>query len=799
MKFKLSALLFLTMVCSIYAQQKGKITGIIFDKTINQSVPYATVSLKSGENIVTGVMSEDNGKFELTAPLNKYTIEVQFIGYQTFTKDFELTEAVQNFGTIYLTPEATTLEGVNIIAEQSTIEQKIDRKVINVGKDLTTAGATAGEIMNNIPSVNVDKDGKISLRGNENVRILIDGRPTNMSSEQVLKQIPSTSIKSIELITNPSAKYNPEGMSGIINIVLHKNTMDGFNGSVDTGATFSHYVKNTNSLNLNYRQGKLNFFGNGSYSYGQYKNEGDMMRTDIMSPTEIRMKSINKNYLYKIGMDYYINDNNTLSFYTNQSTNNSDMDMKNATTYPQGKYDDIFQKTNYNGDNKYSAYNLAYKHLFEKKGHTLDIEGNFSRNKSTNDGNYNTLIGKGPNQLYKDGNNNTSDLTTINVDYVNPLNDHTKLEVGAEARISRADNNFDSNNPLIPEKNRVINNKYDQDIFSAYVTFGQTYGKFNYQVGTRLESYKVESTLGGKTNFKDDYVTLYPSVYFGYTMSDNDMFNLSYSRRVDRPSISQTNPVRQFSTPLMTMVGNPELKPQFTNSVELNYTRMFNNKSSITAGVYYRRINKEINHVIYDDPDNDNPNALLMTFDNYKSNDAYGFELSANIKLTPWWDMQPAIDFSSIKQTGFVSKLNATNQMDFVERNITASAFNARLNSNFKASKNLRFNLFGFYRGGVDGITMDSKEMYKIDAGARYSLLENKLSISARVNDIFNTMKFKYSSQYPYASNGQFSWESRSVYVGVNYIFGGGKGRALQRKSRDTNTKQIGGTGGGLF
>ncbi|MDM1271219.1 TonB-dependent receptor, partial [Acinetobacter indicus] len=169
-------------------------------------------------------------------------------------------------------------------------------------------------------------------------------------------------------------------------------------------------------------------------------------------------------------------------------------------------------------------------------------------------------------------------------------------------------------------------------------------------------------------------------------------------------------------------------------------------------------------------------NALLMTFDNYKSNDAYGFELSANIKLTPWWDMQPAIDFSSIKQTGFVSKLIATNQMDFVERNITASAFNARLNSNFKASKNLRFNLFGFYRGGVDGITMDSKEMYKIDAGARYSLLENKLSISARVNDIFNTMKFKYSSQYPYASNGQFSWESRSVYVGVNYIFGGGKG-----------------------
>ncbi|MTG98349.1 TonB-dependent receptor [Myroides albus] len=799
MKFKLSAIFFLIAIYTGLSQN-GKITGTIIDKDLQSAVPYATIAIKNGEQIITGAMSNDQGNFELSVPQNKYTLEVQFIGYQTFQKDIVLSESILNLGTIFLQPEATTLEGVNIIAEQSTIEQKIDRKVINVGKDLTTAGATAGEIMNNIPSVNVDKDGKISLRGNENVRILIDGRPTNMSSEQVLKQIPSTSIKSIELITNPSAKYNPEGMSGIINIVLHKNTMDGFNGSIDTGATFSHYAKNSNSINLNYRQGKLNFYGNGSYSYGQYKNDGDMMRTDIQSPTEIRMKSINKNYLYKVGMDYYIDDNNTLSFYTNQSTNNNTMDMANATTYPNNLFEDIFQNTKYDGENKYSAYNLAYKHLFEKKGHTLDIEGNFSRNKSTNDGDYDTTIGKNPNQLYRDGSENKSNLTTINIDYVNPLNDHTKLELGAEARLSRADNAFDSNNPMTSSDTHQINNKYDQDIFSAYVTFGQTYGKFNYQLGTRLESYKVESTLNGKTNFKDDYLTLYPSVYIGYTMTDNDMFNLSYSRRVDRPGISQTNPVRQFSTPLMTMVGNPELKPQFTNSVELNYTRMFTNKSSVTAGVYYRKINKEINQVIYDDPENDNPNALLMTFDNYKSNDAYGFELSANLILTPWWDMQPAIDFSSIKQSGFVSKLNTTtNQMDFIERNITANSFNARLNSNFKATKNLRFNLFGFYRGPLDGLTMNSKEMYKIDAGVRYSLLQNKLSISARFNDIFNTMKFKYDSQYPYPSNGQFTWESRSLYIGLNYTFGGGKGRALQRKYRDANTKQSGGTGGGLF
>lgn len=796
MKTKLTFLFLMLTVFMGYAQNNIKISGRVLDKSSNEAVPYSTVTIKKGEEIVTGGMTSDNGSFSISVPSGNYLVEIQFIGYKKFNKDIQATSNT-DLNVIYLEAESTTLEGVNIIAEQSTIEQKIDRKVINVGKDLSTAGATASEIMNNIPSVFVDQDGKISLRGNENVRILIDGKPTNMSAEQLLKQIPATSIKTIELITNPSAKYSPEGMSGIINITLHKNMADGFNGSFDTGINIAKHTKSNNSLNLNFRKGKFNFYGNASYSEGKSTNQGRMFREDLASPTTIDMLSNNKNFLYKLGVDYYINDKNTLSFYTNQSTNKNDIDLELSTTYPRGEFDNIAQNTNYDAKNTFRTYNLAYKHLFEKKGHTLDVEANLNKNKNSNDGDYNTTIGNNLNPyLYKDGNNDKNDLTTINVDYVNPIDDKSKLELGAEARISRANNQFGSNNPLIPSNQQNIHNKYDQDIYSAYATFGQKYGKFNYQVGARLESYKVESKLDGKTTFKDDYVTLYPSVYLGYALTDNDMFNLSYSRRVDRPSIAQTNPVRQFSTPLMTMVGNPELEPQFTNSVELNYTRMFAKRSSITGGVYYRRINHEINHVIYDDPENDNPNALLMTFDNYKANNAYGFEVSANIIVSSWWNMQPSVDFSNIKQTGFVSMLNSNGQMDFVQRSISAAAFNARLNSNFTATKNLRFNLFGFFRGGVDGITSNSKDMYKIDAGARYSLLKNTLSISARFNDIFNTMAYKFTTQYPYPSSGQFTWESRAVYIGATYTFGGGKGRALQRKQRDTNTKQSGGSGG---
>ncbi len=800
MKLKLSLLLLLAVTASTFAQQKGKISGKVYDKDLREVIPYATIAVKNNEQVITGGMSDEKGNFEIPVTPNDYIVEVQFIGYQSTNQKVSLSNSQPSIdlGDIYLSPESTLLEGVNIIAEQSTIEQKIDRKVINVGRDLTTVGATASEIMNNVPSVNVDQDGKISLRGNENVRILVDGRPTNIAPDQLLKQIPSTSIKKIELITNPSAKYNPEGMSGIINIVLHKNSNNGFNGSFDTGFTFAKTVKNNNSLNLNYRTGKVNFFGSGSTSHGKYSNDGEIYRFDQDSEQLIDSYNKNNSFLYKVGMDYYINDKNTISFYTNQSRYDGKSNVVTNNLYPAGTFDDIFQKSNYDSNNRNSTYNLAYKHMFNEDGHNLDVEVNLNDSKSDSEGYFDTKIENADNYFYKDYTDDKSTLTTVNVDYVNPLNENTKLELGGEARVNRSKNHADSGNPMTPAEQANMDYNYDTDIYSLYATFGQKFNKFSYQLGTRLESYKVNSKINGETGFKDDYLTLYPSVYLGYNLSEKDMFQLSYSRRVDRPGIWQTRPIREFSTPTVTSIGNPKLKPQFTNSVELNYTRMLE-KGSITAGVYYRRINDEINRVIYDDVENENPNAMIMTHDNFSSNNAYGFELSANLKLTSWWDVQPAIDFSSIQQKGLISVLNAgKNELEFMSREITANAFNARLNNNFKATNSLRFNLFGFYRGAVDGITFNSKEMYKIDAGARYALLDNKLSISLRFNDIFNTMKYSFDGEYPYPSRGEFRWESRSVYLGINYVFGGGKNRAMQRKNRDDNTKQNSG-GGGLF
>ena len=804
MKLKLLLFALLGVMATAKAQNSGTVSGKITEKSNNAPISYATVSIKDNGKVVSGVNTDDNGEFSIkNLALKNYTIEIQYIGFRKYIGSVVLGENKKTATVnVSLEEEATQLKGVNIVAERSTIEQKIDRKVVTVGKDLTTAGASASDIMNNIPSVNVDQDGKLSLRGNDNVRVLIDGRPSNIDPAQLLKQIPSTSIKKIELITNPSAKYNPEGMSGIINIVLHKNANNGFNGSYSGGITFGETAKYNQSLNLNYKTGKVNFFGNVGQNFGTYFNDGFIKRFNPDVIQKIDVVNDNDSYLYKIGMDYLIDDHNTLSFYTNQNKSDGKGFVDTGIEYNDAVGSDVasvFQKSKYSGPDQVGTYNLAYKHIFKKEGHTLDFEGNYSDNKETNYASFDTQSTNNDNTqnsvIYDDYIKGTRKLSTLNVDYVNPLNDKTTLEAGAEARITKTDNDYITGNPLAALP--VSSYTYDTDIYSAYVTFGQKFKKFSYQAGMRFESYKVVANLNqGLEKFNDDYITLYPSAYFTYNLTEKNTLQFSYSRRVDRPSLEQTKPIREFSTPLVTSLGNPELRPQFTNSVEVNYTKTLE-KGSVTAGVFVRSINDQISRTLSPDPNDPSGYKQILSFTNFDHNSAYGFDVSLNYKLTKWWDIQPSIDFSSIKQEGVVFEFDpVTSTSSPLQRSVTTAAFNARMNSNFKPTKRLSFLLFGFFRGPVDEIQQKRNEMYKIDIGSRYTLLDNKMNISVRFNDVFNTMKYSFDGIYPYPQTGQFSWESQTVYVGLTYNFGGGKIKNLQRKQREDNTNK---GGGGMF
>ena len=791
--------------------KKGTITGKVIDATLSEPLPYVTIVVKNinGETI-TGSITDDNGEFKINdLPDGKMNVSVQFIGYKTQTKEINITSDTKNInlGTFVLEEEATGLDEVTVVAEVSTIEQKIDRKVVNVGKDLTTAGATASDIMNNIPSVNVDQQsGNISLRGNENVRVMVDGKLSNVPVAQLLKQIPSTSIKQIELITNPSAKYNPEGMSGIINIILHKNTNIGFNGNINLGVTKEINARFNSSIDMNYRNGKFNLYGNYGNNIGKSANYGQVLRTSDDLLQEFDFGNNNKSHLYKVGLDFYLDDKNTFSIFTNQNL----YDGKGTGTTDITYGDDTMTRQLFDNetDNVSSQYNFAYRHDFKKDGERLDVEADYNDFSQDEKADFRFVnIDFPPN--YLDFVNTDRDQTTINIDYTNPLSESTKLEAGLEARLFNSDILYNSTGQSFTEDGDIVPTPgtdftYSRDIYSAYVTYGKNYEKWSYQVGLRAETVAVDNNAkqyndDGTTEdfkFENDYFQIYPSAFFTYTPSEKNTFQLSYSRRVDRPGVDQVNPIREWSTPLISSYGNPELEPQFTNSLEVNYTRNLK-KGSITAGVFYRIIEDEINRALY--VDRIDLDKTILTFDNFENTSAYGIELSSNYRPTKWWSLNASFDLYSQKSKGISEELDtaegqAPTVNDIVAKKVEVDnlVWNVRMNNNFSITKDLTFSLFGMYRGMQKGIQFERQPMYFVNTGLRYNFMQNA-TVSFNYNDIFNTMKFEFESDRPYPSKGEFNWESNSWYVGLSYRFGGNKYRAVQRKNRDNNEKSGGG------
>ncbi|WP_347924746.1 TonB-dependent receptor [Pontimicrobium sp. SW4] len=791
----------------------GSISGKVLDATLNEPLPYVNIIIKNDKGeTVTGGITLDDGTFNITKiPEGKITVTVQYIGYKSVVKDLTISRKNRKFdlGEIRLEEEAAGLDEVTVVAEVSTIQQKVDRKVINVGKDLAAQG-TASDIMIAVPSVSVDaQTGDISMRGNSNVRVMVDGKLSNIPTAQLLKQIPSSAIKSIELITNPSAKYDPEGMSGIINIVLHKNTMVGFNGSTSVGLSYEKRPKFNSSLNMNYRNGKFNLYGNASNNISKNVNYGYIDRIDQNTLQEVDILNDNKSHVFKVGLDFYLNDKNTLSVFTNQNLYNggvsggTDIFYSNSTVQNQGFIND--------DSNNSQQYNFDYKLDFNKEGRNIELEvdHNIYNGESETDNLFSGSFISRPN--FFEINDTDRNRTTINLDYVDPLSETAKLELGLQARLFNNTINYESDGrsqnmagDYIPSLTYF---DYSRDIYSAYVNYSKKIDKWSFQVGLRAETVKVETLaketdletdLVTNTPFDNDYTEVYPSAFITYQASEKNSFQLSYSRRVDRPGVGQVNPLPEFNTPLISKFGNQHLVPQFTNSFETNYTRNLE-KGSITAGVFYRRINSEISMMIQ--VDRADFNRLILTDDNFDNTSSYGFELSTNYRPTKWWSINGSFDFYSQTQKSISERLTASPEVatenDIVVETVEVDnvAYNFRIFNNFRVSKSLSFTAFGFYRGANESIQFDVDPMHFVNLGMRYSFLNNKATFSFSYNDVFNTMKFSADTNRPFRQDVQFNWESNTWNVGLNYRFGGGKYRAKSRKQRDDDEKD----GGGIF
>ncbi|TDD96973.1 TonB-dependent receptor domain-containing protein [Flavobacterium cellulosilyticum] len=787
MNLKLILLCLIGFVLSIQAQNpvnqsvstgSGIIIGKIIDKKSNSPLSYVNVIVKLDNKIITGVITTDKGTFAIkNLALKNYSVEIQYIGYKTILKKVALSEENKSvdLNTIAIEEDATQLSEVEIVQERSIIEQKTDRKVINVGKDLLSAGATAAEILNNIPSVSIDQQtNEISLRGNSNVRILIDGKPSTISAAQLLQQIPSSSIKQIELITNPSAKYNPEGMSGMINIVLNKNSKVGFNGNLNGGITQGKTPKFNGSTDMNYRNGKFNLFGNYGLNSGKQTRNGFVQ---FLTPGQENNQSFNfdnrnTSNLLKMGFDFYLNDTNTFSIYTIQNSSFNKGNSLTSIVYPDPNKN-IQQFSNNQKDNYNHTYNLNYKKKFKKEGHTLEFEANYSLGDNTEN-----IVYSGFNNRINDT-PNSNNSTLINLDYTNPLSETSKLELGLESRLEKTNNNFLENNVLNSNFN------YDRKIYSGYATYSKQIGKWNLQAGARMEDYLANALFKNlnmnDTKYENNRFTIYPSGFASYIPNDKNSYNFSVSKRVDRPSISQISPILERSTPQIDFLGNPNLQPQYTNSFEVNYTRK-TKIGSITSGIFYRQINNEITRTAIENPTS--PDKIILSYNNLNDNKAFGVEISGNLDFTKWLSTNISFDAYNKTVKGYSDK-------DYIEVNNTA--FNARIANTFKVSKALRFQLSGMYRGPDLSIQALAKPMWKIDAGSSITVLGGNGTITARVSDVFNSMHFAFERSEPKPINGEFKWESQTAFLGFNYRFGSGKNKAIQRKARENNETQSSG------
>nr|WP_233188598.1 outer membrane beta-barrel family protein [Tenacibaculum sp. SG-28] len=467
-----------------------------------------------------------------------------------------------------------------------------------------------------------------------------------------------------------------------------------------------------------------------------------------------------------------MDDKNTFSFYTTQNWSDNTVNGTAKITDVSGTI--VSNAPNVqNLDSKNQTYNVNYTHEFEK-GHNIEFESTFSINKTPQYLlNQDFIQPDNGNLNYFNDISNERNNVLFNIDYTKPISKKGKLELGLEYR----EDNTENTNITNQEFSNNSSFTYNRKIYSGYVNYGHQFEKIAMQIGARIEQFNVEGNFNEVSkpseDVEDEIFTIYPSAFFTYTPSEKNQFQLSYSKRVDRPNIQQVNPIREWSTPLITSVGNEFLDPQFTNSIELNYTRKVKG-GSITFGGFYRNIKDVISRVTYQDPTN--PDGQILTFQNFDDTNAYGLELSASYRIAKWWRANASTDFYAQKQFG-VTDLN---NPDAERLEVQNEVFNARISNSFTVSEKLKLQLFAMYRGENQDIQWKIDPMAMVNIGADYSVLKGKGNITFRVNDIFKTMKFKFDSSNPFVQNGQFNWESRTTYLGFSYRFGGGKNRAKQ-------------------
>ncbi|MDR3679083.1 MAG: TonB-dependent receptor [Flavipsychrobacter sp.] len=781
----------------------GTVSGILVDNQ-NKPLAYATVTLlRADSTVVNGDLTKDDGSFSISPTgTGTFILSISAIGLKSrFIPGITIGPGAmkKDLGNVKATSSTNRLKEVDIVAEKPIMQMDVDKKVFNVEKNTTTAGGSASDVLSNVPAVSVDVDGNVSLRNNSNVTILIDGKPaTLLGSDQAsaLQSLPASSIESVEVITNPSAKYDAQGPTGIINIVTKKDGRLGVNGSATLGIGTGD--KYNGAFSINVRKGKWNVFLNSNFRLNSnYNNTNTDTRYDNGYHTysyEHGQRQFDGSF-NTIGASYDFDKNNTITLTQSVNImgfgNNSN---SNAQTTAAGLSLDSSQERYSNGKGGPLSLSTSadYKRKFKKKGEELDIDATFANtnifrtqtyssfytnNQIPNFNTYETAPGQGNNKTF-----------TAYVDYADPLfTKNGKLGFGAKTQLYKFQSNnsplIDTNGgPQLVDYTLAAHFNYNQQIHAGYVNWNDQLGKFSYQVGLRGEYSQYDGTdvITSPIHYSQNYpLSLFPSAFVSYQLPDQQSIYLNYSRRTNRPNFFQLLPYKDVSNPSVVSQGNPDLKPEFIHNVEFSYSKATKRGDNFIISAYYtytQNLSQRISRIITGSPEDDSlglqqfTNKQYSTTLNVASGTTYGAEATGHVSILPFWDA--TLDFNFFQNQINVGNIDTA--FSRYVKNQSAFSWFGKINTNFKLPGGFSLQLNGNYESPKVQAQGTLKEVYWIDVALRKNLWKNKVTIVANCSDIFNTRKYTTTTNIAGLYNETY-YRDRETRVGnltFTYRFG---------------------------
>lgn len=783
------------------------ITGNIIDSNTKEPLEYATVVLNNIETKqLSGGITDEKGNFTIKIIPGTYDISFEFISFKTIKIPKKIINSSVNFGTIKLSEDSDKLDEIVIIAEKSTVEIRLDKRIYNVGKDMTVKGGSASDVLDNVPSVDVDVEGNVSLRGNENVRILIDGKPSalvGLSGTEALRQLPADAIERVEVVTSPSARYDAEGTAGILNIILRKGVAKGLNGSLNT--TIGDPTQYRIASNINFRTKKINFFTNLGYRNssgpGNFLTNLSTFENESVNSLRIEDRDFERNrngYNINLGLEYFLSNESSITgtyFYRdsdnkNLSTNTIQVfDANNILEFSDVRIQDEDEI------DETSQISLNYTNNLNSSGHKLTIDFQYSDSKEIETAFIDDALASEKNITTEN-----SKSTLIQSDYVLPIGEHMQFELGYRGDFQDLNSNFLVNR--IPELDFNPSNNliFKQNVNAIYSQFGNKISKFSYLLGLRTEITDVKVRLTNTNeNFDYRYTEVFPTINFGLERTDNQSFTLGYSRRLRRPRYWYLNPFESRNSQNVIYKGNPGLIPTFTNSFDLGFLQKIG-KLTLNSSIYFQHSVNAIQRVTRDEIrllDGVNQVITIREPINLASEDRYGFELTAN--YNPSKKVRLSGSFNVFQQES--KGLYEYNKFTIDETsgaiisspeiqdlgNINNSWF-SRFNATFTLPWKIQMQNRLSYRGPRYTAQSESKGMFSANIALSKDVFSEKGTLVLNVSDVFNSRKwrstnFNPNKENPTSINSQESqWRVRQISLNFTYRFNQKKNQGRERR-----------------